>query len=172
MEFRLKEISKSSIPEALEKVERYRLLNEPREAESICLDVLRVEPENHEALIALLLSLTDQVGSAMGGAGVARAIEEARKLLPRLRTEYERAYYSGIICERRAKARLEQGGPRSGFVAYEGLSEAMNWYEKAEAVRPEGDDLAIIRWNTCARLIMSSHEIRPEAADQVEPALE
>ena len=72
MEFRLKEISKSSIPEALEKVERYRLLNEPRQAESICLDVLRVEPENHEALIALLLSLTDQVGSAMGGPGVAR----------------------------------------------------------------------------------------------------
>ncbi len=172
MEFRLKEISKSSIPEALEKVERYRLLNEPREAESICLDVLRVEPENHEALIALLLSLTDQVGSAMGGRGVARAMEEARKLLPRLRTEYERAYYSGIICERRAKARLEQGGPRSGFVAYEGLSEAMNWYEKAEAIRPESDDLAIIRWNACARLIMSSHEIRPEAADQVEPALE
>ena len=27
-------------------VERYRLLNEPRQAESICLDVLRIDPAN------------------------------------------------------------------------------------------------------------------------------
>ena len=172
MEFGLKQISKDSISEALKKVEQYRLLNEPREAESICLDVLRVEPENHTALVALLLSLTDQITSAVEGPGVARAIEEARKVLPRLRTDYERAYYSGIICERRAKARLKRGGPRAGFVAYEGLREAMNWYERVEAIRPEGDDSAIIRWNACARLIMSSHEIRPELEDQVEPALE
>ena len=77
---------------------------------------------------------------------------------------------SSVNAERRPDS--NRAAPRSGFVAYEGLSEAMNWYEKAEAIRPEGDDLAIIRWNACARLIMSSHEIRAEAADQVEPALE
>jgi len=30
----------------------------------------------------------------------------------------------------------------------------MSWYEKAEAVRPAANDDALLRWNTCARLIM------------------
>jgi hypothetical protein len=40
------------------------LLNEPAEAESICHDVLRIDPENQQALIVLLLTLTDQFGKA------------------------------------------------------------------------------------------------------------
>ena len=42
--FDLKPLSKDAIPAALAKAERYRLLNEPGEAESICLDVLRIDP--------------------------------------------------------------------------------------------------------------------------------
>ena len=30
---------------------RYRLLNDPEQAESICLDILEVEPGNQEALV-------------------------------------------------------------------------------------------------------------------------
>ena len=62
MQFDLKPISAAGIGEALEKAERYRLLNEPSLAESICLDVLRIDPENQHALVMLLLALTDQFG--------------------------------------------------------------------------------------------------------------
>src|SRR5207248_11695595 len=55
----LKSLSKEAIPAALEKAERYRLLNEPGEAESICLDILKADPENQQAIITLLLALTE-----------------------------------------------------------------------------------------------------------------
>lgn len=165
--FELKPLSKNAIPEALRKVERYRLLNEPREAESICLDILNVEPDNPDALRELLLSLTDQFEFD----AAARKVNEARKLLRRLSGEYEHNYYAGVITERLAKARLAQGGPRSGFVAYQHLMEAMRWYEKAEALRPPDNDDAILRWNACARVIVS-HHLEAEPEEHVEPVLE
>ena len=47
----LKRILPSAAPVALEKALRYRLLNEPMQAESICRDVLEVDPSNKEALV-------------------------------------------------------------------------------------------------------------------------
>ncbi len=129
----------------------YRLLNEPGEAESISLDVLRTEPDNQQALVILLLALTDRFSK-----GYAVGVTQARELLPRLRDPYEQAYYAGIICERRAKAQLHRGGPGCGFEAYEFLREATAWYEKAEALRPPGNDDALLRWNACARIIMGN----------------
>jgi hypothetical protein len=37
--FELKRISREAIPAALAKAERYRLINDPSSAESICLDI-------------------------------------------------------------------------------------------------------------------------------------
>jgi hypothetical protein len=148
MKFELKSLSLEAVPKALAKAERYRLLNEPREAESICLDALEREPDNQEALRTLLLALTDQF-SKEAAPYAPLTIAEASKIVARLRDEYDRAYYTGIIYERRAKANL-QDGPR----AFEWLREAMSWYEKAEAIRPRTNDDAVLRWNTCARLIM------------------
>src|SRR5215510_8437473 len=96
----LKALWKDAIPSALAKAERYRLLNEPGEAESICLDVLRIDPGNQTALVTLALALTDQFSDE----GSARAAARAADVVSRLTDEYERAYYSGIISERRAKA--------------------------------------------------------------------
>src|SRR5712691_10718048 len=107
----LKPLSKEAIPGALARVERYRLLNEPEQAESICLDILQSDPENQEALIAMLLAITDQFANGTGP-----RVGEARDLLPKLREEYDRAYYAGIISERRARALLNEGGPGSGFI--------------------------------------------------------
>jgi hypothetical protein len=45
----LKPLSVDAIPSALVNAERYRFLNEPGEAESICLDVLAVDPANQAA---------------------------------------------------------------------------------------------------------------------------
>jgi hypothetical protein len=163
----LKPLSKESLPRAIEKAERYRLLNEAREAESICLDVLNVEPQNQQALVLLLLALTDQFGR-----GEAGAVQKARDVLPRLDNEYERAYYAGIICERQAKAHLNRSGPGSGFAAYEWFREAMDWYEKAEKLRPAGNDDALLRWNTCARTLQRRPELEPMPEQPFEPFLE
>ena len=111
--FELKPIDPEATPRALQKAERYRLLNEPEEAESICLDILAIEPDNQEALVTLLLALTDQFRSDCG-----RCPARARALLPRLRDEYERCYYAGIICERRASAQLDRRDPGANGSAY------------------------------------------------------
>ena len=163
--FELKPISPDAIPEALAKVERYRLLSEPWQAESICLDVLRIDPANEQALIMLLLSLTDQFGK-----GVAAA--SAREVLPKLATEYDREYYAGIIAERWADELLRKGSPGAGFTAYQSLREAMQHYERAEAMRPPGNDDALLRWNTCARLLMRNPELRPRGEENFEPAFD
>ena len=154
--FNLKPISLEAVPSALEKAERYRLLNEPAEAESICRDVLEVDPNNQSALVMLLLTLTEQF---VGGATKA----DAEKLLPSLQGEFERAYYTGIICERWAKAQHDHHVP--GHVVYDWLRLAMDWYQKAQACSPPGHDDAILRWNTCVRFIARSHQIRPHEAE-------
>lgn len=164
--FPLKPLSEEAVPAALEKAERYRLLNEPAEAESICLDVLEAEPENQQALIILLLAVTDRFGK---GYGVSNA--QAKELLARVKGEYERAYYAGILSERRAKAKLAQGTPGASFYAYDFLREAMDCFEKAETIRPPGNDDALLRWNTCARMI-AKNQLVPREEEKIEPPLE
>ena len=167
--FRLKPLSKEGIEAALRKAERYRLLNEPWEAESICRDVREVDAKHQEALVTLLLALTDQFALEWGR----RDLEAARALLPRLQREYEREYYAGIIAERWAKRLLAQEAPGTGAAVYRWLEEAMRCYERAERLRPTGEDDAILRWNTCARLIMRHEHVRPAPADEgTEPPLE
>ena len=163
----LKPITREGIPAALQKAERYRLLNDSSAAESICLDILEVEPSNQQALITLLLSITDQFGEELS-----EGVRRAREVLPRLQDDYKRAYYSGIICERRATAQIHRSALGAADIAAEWFREAMSWYERAEAIRPAGNDEAILRWNTCVRLL-GRHQTsgRAEPRDY-EPALE
>lgn len=148
----LKPITKAGVEAALHKAERYRLLNDSSAAESICLDVLEVDADNQQALITLLLSITDQFGEELSD-----GVRRAREVLPRLRDEYKRAYYAGIICERRAKAQLHRGALGSAEVAADWFRDAMEHYARAEAIRPAGNDEAILRWNTCVRML-GKHE--------------
>src|SRR5438309_8082276 len=124
----LKSLSREAIPAALEKAERYRLLNEPGEAESICLDILRADSENQSAIITLMLAMTDRFGKGYGVSDT-----QLKDLLSRVKGDYERSYYSGILSERKAKAKLAQGTPGSRYHAHDGFREAMAWFEKAEA---------------------------------------
>lgn len=160
----LKSLHRDAIPNALAKAERYRLLHEPWQSESICQDVLRVDPENQAALVMLLLALTDQFGQAF-------KVHEAKEVVPRLKDEYERFYYSGIISERRAQALLHQSRHASGSAIYDWLREAMEFYEKAEAVRPPTNDDALLRWNTCARLLMRNPHLKPGPQERTEPIM-
>jgi len=161
----LKPITRAGVPAALQKAERYRLLNDSTAAESICLDILQVEPDNQQALVTLLLAITDQFADDAGD-----SVKRARDVLPRLSDDYKRAYYSGIIAERKAKALVRRGGLGVADVAHDWFRDAMHWYEKAEAIRPAGNDEAILRWNTCARML-GRHEPRRATRDEYEPVL-
>jgi hypothetical protein len=165
--FELKPLSREAVGRAMEKAERYRLLNEPAEAESICLDVLALEPEHPQALVVLLLALTDQFDDRLAG-----TVQRAREVLPRLREGYERAYYAGIVSERRAKAQMRAGTLGSRHAAHDSLREAMEWYEKAEALRPAGNDDAVLRWNACARILMAHPHLQPAREEPYEAPLE
>ena len=164
--FELKSLSKDAIPHSLERVERYRLLNEPAVAVSICHDILHVDPENQQALIGLILALTDQFGH-----GATVGINQVLDLVPRLQEEYDRAYYTGIVYERQAKARLNRAYPGAGFDAFDLFHDAMEWFEKADEMHPAGNEDAILRWNTCARMIMEKN-LKPRPRDEVEHPLE
>ena len=164
--FELKSLRPDAVRAALEKAHRYRLLNEPEQAESICEDVLRLEPENQEALASLILALTDRFGDP-------RPVppNRVRELLPRLRGEYEREYYAGIISEREGVAWLRSDKPRSGEAAYLCFLEAMGHYERAELLRPPANDDALLRWNSCARMIMNHQDVAPPQEEGTPTAL-
>jgi hypothetical protein len=154
MHFELKSISVQSIPEALAKVERYRLLNEPKLAESICLDILAIVPDHQQTLISLLLARTDQFQLQVPP-------NAAQEVLAKIKGDYEQAYYAGLIWERLGHARIREGGTGGGASAYHALQEAMSHYERAIDFATPGNDDAILRWNTCARVIMQNPEVRP-----------
>jgi len=148
MEFKLKTISKAGIPEAVSKAELYRSLNEPEEAESICRDILVIEPEHQLALRLLGLSITDQFsGHSSDRCG------EAEKIFQKLADRYERLYYTGLLHERRAKAQMRVKFPTHTLAPL--FQEAMRCFAEAEKIRPQGNDDAILRWNRCARLLQS-----------------
>jgi hypothetical protein len=142
----LKKISKAAVPAALAKAERYRLLNEPEQAESICRDILAVEEHNDAALVTLLLALTDQFRATS-----TTAVREAEQVLAHIGDAYQHAYYDGIIHERWALALLAAQDP--GQQAHDWLEQAMQRYEAAERLAAAGNDDAILRWNSCARQI-------------------
>jgi hypothetical protein len=154
--FELKPLRPEAIPAALAKAERYRLLNEPEQAESICQDVLRTQPGNQQAITLYLLAITDTFRPTH-----APDVWRARALLDQLSSDYDRCYYAGIVEERLARAKLESGGPLAPQEAFDGFSRAMRWYTEAEALRPSGNDDAILRWNSCARVLMENPHLRP-----------
>lgn len=140
-----KPISRAAIPAALDKALRYRLLNEPLEAESICRDILSVDPDYHEARTTLLLALTDQFDLKYG-----IDMDSVKPILAKLTDEFEREYYSGIMYERWGKALFAKGTPQQ---AVPWVHQAMRYYDRAAALSSSEEPDAILRWNTCARLL-------------------
>ena len=145
--YKTKPIAIESVPGALAKAERYRLLNEPGEAESICQDILDVDPNNEQARISLLLALTDQIQDHPP------AFDRAMATIPTLDNAYDRAYYSGIAWERRAKARLRVNSHGSSRYVSEWIATALEFFAKAEELRATGNDDPILRWNACVRFL-------------------
>ena len=159
-DFALKEIASSAIEHAVEKAETYRLLNDPEQAESICLDVLKIRPNHQQTLRNIVLALTDQFGQT------ASKIKEAKTHAMQLSDEYERHYFCGLVAEREARALLRQRFFEPSC-AWLGFRDAMDFYERAEAIRPEGNDDALLRWNSCVRSIRRHRLARPERSREL-----
>lgn len=147
MDLNLHTIHADSVDLALDKARQYRVLNEPEIAESICLDILHIEPDNQTALVIYILALTDQLSHA-GKKTPVKAIEDA---IDRLQSNYKHYYYTGLLHERRARFMLTQSMARA--FAYDYFIEALQFYQKAEKIRPEHNDEAVLRWNSCIRTI-------------------
>jgi tetratricopeptide (TPR) repeat protein len=146
MEYGLKRIHPDGVDAALKKADRYRELNQPAEAESICRDVLAVDAANDLALRILGLALTDQFGPS-----TAERFAEAQQVFGRLADAYERAFYTGLACERQAKAQLAAELPLRSVRPL--FDRALARYAEAETIRPPGNDDAILRWNSCVRAL-------------------
>jgi tetratricopeptide (TPR) repeat protein len=145
----VKRISTAGIAEAIAKAELYRSLNEPEEAESICRDILAIEPQHQLALRLLALALTDQFTGHRSD-----RYHEAEDIFRHLSDSYERLYYTGLLYERRAKAMLKAGQPPRSLLPL--FDQALRSFTEAEKIRPAGNDDAILRWNRCVRLLQSA----------------
>jgi hypothetical protein len=163
----LQPITMAGIPAALQKANRYRLLNDSTAAESICEDILAIDPTNTEALITYALAITDQFQD-----GQSDSLARSRAAVDRLTEPYKNAYYNGIICERWGKALLNRRIPRAAEMAFDWIAQAMDWFAKAQGIRPAGNDEAILRWNSCVRMLRRHAQLRPADAEAYEPSFE
>jgi hypothetical protein len=163
----LRKLSPKSIPMALEKAQRYRMLNDPDEAESICLDILAIEPGNQTALITMLLAVTDKFAHDLTS-----SFQKAKEIVKKLSDQYCQAYYNGIMFERRAKVHLKQGRPGAGQMAHDWFSRALEAYGQAiDRCHTDNED-AILRWNSCARFLNDHAEVKPGGPEAGEMLLD
>ncbi len=164
----LKTIAVESVPSALEKAQQYRRINEPNEAESICLDILAVVPDHQEAMKTLLLALTDKFTDY----GLNPSFEQAEKIVAKLDTSHLKAYYSGIIYERRGKYHLKKGGPGANSLAYGWLAKAMESFNQAMMEGDPKNQEAVLRWNSCVRIINSNPNMQSDETNERELLLD
>ena len=155
-EHALKKLSASELEPAVAKAMLYRELNQPEEAESICRDVLAVDPAHQNALRVLGLALTDRFEEVTVG-----LFEEAMSTFAKLAQEYDRVYHEGVAWERLGKAHLKRG---EGHGALGALEHALDHYERAEKIAPPGNPDAVLRFNRCVRLLQS-HRLLQDAFD-------
>ncbi len=150
-ELSLKSLVGHDLKAALEKAAQYRALNQPDEAESICEDVLAVEPNSQAALRILGLAITDGLGQSV------EAFDQAIKVFGKLTSDYERVYHQGVAWERLGKAHLARSEAHGALTA---LEHALEHFERASALAPPGAADAILRWNRCVRLMQSDRALQ------------
>lgn len=156
--YALKPIPPDALASALSKAERYRLLNQGAIAESICDDVLAHDGAHQPALVMKILAISDQFEEH----GLAQNASRALELVARLSTDYARAYYEGIVHERRARTYLAQHSrPTSGTLAYGSFESALGCFGRAIDASLPGQAEAVLRWNACVRTLQRHPELRP-----------
>jgi hypothetical protein len=159
MDYVLKRILPSGVDAALKKADKYRELNQPAEAESICRDVLALNADHQLALRTLGLALSDQFEPASGV-----HYGEAKKIFARLHDPYERSFYGGLADERQARTQLRAKLPIRSVRPF--FERALAGYAEAEPLRPAGNDDPILRWNSCVRTLQA---VETAAGYEAEP---
>jgi len=152
----LKDLPQGDMTTALAMAQRCRDVGEPEEAESICLDILASEPGNQQACVNLVLARTDLLDR-----GLPTGVASARDALAEVTGEYDRAYYDGLICERRARYLLRARGRQSSFVAWEWFGYAMDRFKEAARIEPDRIE-PILRFNTCVRFLQANPQCGPD----------
>jgi tetratricopeptide (TPR) repeat protein len=164
MRYKLKRLAEQNIEHAWQKADKYRLLNQPEEADSICRDILDVAPTHQGALRTLGLALTDRYPHHW-----IALHREALEVFGKLESEYERVYYTAIAWERCGKAQLEQGNGRS---AYSAFLHALKLYDQAETLVHGGEPDPVLRWNRCVRELTTHPLLLAAAQDPKNPDLD
>lgn len=149
-----KPIPATTVQAAVDRAHHYRLLNEPSQAESICRDVLAVEPANQRATTTLLLALTDQFREQFS-----EPFQHCQSLLEQITDAYQRVYYEGIVYERWGRAQIGRQMPPDTVVGW--IQKALKCYERAGELAPQDDPDSTLRWNTCVRLLNGISERQP-----------
>ena len=149
--YELKPLRERNLTAAVALAKHYRDLNAPEEAESICRDILAVAPDNDDALRTLGLSLTDQFPLSW-----MTLFDDACSVFNKLKSEYERMYYTGVAWERYAKAQLVAGRAENAIHAFE---EAMTRFEQADKLGTPDDPAPILRFNRCVRALTTRPEL-------------
>ncbi|SMN10738.1 hypothetical protein SPBRAN_913 [uncultured Candidatus Thioglobus sp.] len=144
-------IHKDSIDTVLDKARQYRSLLEPELAISICLDVFAVDENNQAALVIYILAMTDLHTHT----NVKVPTKNITDSIAKLKSEFERTYYTGITLERKARALMKNAMSRS--FAYNLFVEATKLYDAAQQLAPKHCDDSILRYNACVRTIASEH---------------
>ncbi len=137
-------IHKNTINSALDKAKQYRLLLEPELAVSICLDIFNIDKKHQETIIVYILALSDNLSKQKNDTKIFDAI----KLLT---SEYHKKYYTGIYHERKALSLMK--GNMSASFAYNLFTKAMDFYKQAIEISADDNDDAILRYNSCIRII-------------------
>jgi tetratricopeptide (TPR) repeat protein len=150
----LKKLPSHELDSAVQKAMLYRELNQPEEAESICADVLAVDAKHQNALRVLGLAITDRFEETAVG-----LFDEALATFQKLESPYDRVYHEGVAWERLGKAHLKRS---EGHGALTALEHALDCFEQAEKIAPEGNPDSILRFNRCVRLLQS-HKLLIEA---------
>lgn len=157
--YTLKPIPHDGLASALSKAERYRLLNQGAIAESICDDVLAHDDTHQPALVMKILAITDQFQED----GISHHAARALDLVGRLSSEYARAYYEGIIHERRGRAHLTHpAGPAAGVLAHGCFESALRCFDRAIGTSLPGQADAVLRWNACVRTLERHPELHAQ----------
>ena len=102
---------------------------------------------------------------------IPRACQNALAAASKLEGAYERAYYSGIVWERRAKAVNDENARGLHHTVYEWVVKALGCFDEAGELRPPDNDDALLRWNTCVRFLARNPNLAPRSDEAPEPII-
>lgn len=162
----LKILETGEIDAALAAAEACWSRSEVEVAQSICQDILEADPDHPTALELLFLSRV-----ALLSKGLPKGVERAQELIPRFGSEFDRAFFSGVLRETQARYLLERRGRHSSFVAYSWFRHAMDDFDEASTKDPNRPEPRL-HWNACLRTLQANPQCVPAPEEMEDHGIE